>query len=199
MKTVNQTLGFYTPAFFKIYIRTVQPIDPANLSNQELSTFIHEYTHFIQDFTTLYGLVNIYNIFDWLRLYVNEIYKVRKVQLPIKCSNETLEVNNLIKKISWGTSNIYNSVSAVKNVQVKPHSFTNDVLTKFPRLSSFRKVEMEIETQGQWLSIEFGSLAIMESMSHMMERFFKSDMCHMLSRLSVQYRSNFSQKYLSST
>lgn len=30
---------------------------------------------------------------------------------------------------------------------------------------------MEIETQGQWLSIEFGSLAIMESMSHMMERF----------------------------
>lgn len=79
-----------------------------------MSTFIHEYTHFIQDFTTLYGLVNIYNIFDWLRLYVNEIYKVRKVQLPIKCSNETLEVNNLIKKISWGTSNIYNSVSAVK-------------------------------------------------------------------------------------
>lgn len=171
MKTVNQTLGFYTPAFFKIYIRTVQPIDPANLSNQELSTFIHEYTHFIQDFTTLYGLSNIYNIFDWLRLYVNEIYKVRKVQLPIKCSNETLEVNNLIQNISWGTPKIYNSVSAIKNVQVKPHSFTKDVLTKFPCLSGFRKVEMEIETQGQWLSIEFGSLAIMESMSHMMEQF----------------------------
>lgn len=59
MKELNQTLGFYTPAFFKIYIETVNPIYPKQLLGKEQATFIHEYSHFIQDFTTLYGLSNI--------------------------------------------------------------------------------------------------------------------------------------------
>lgn len=40
MKALNQTLGFYTPAFFKIYIETVNPIDPQQLSEKEQATFI---------------------------------------------------------------------------------------------------------------------------------------------------------------
>ena len=40
MKALNQTLGFYTPAFFKIYIETVNPIDPKQLSEKEQATFI---------------------------------------------------------------------------------------------------------------------------------------------------------------
>lgn len=43
MKALNQTLGFYTPAFFKIHIETVNPIDPKQLSEKEQATFIkHE-------------------------------------------------------------------------------------------------------------------------------------------------------------
>lgn len=171
MKKLNHTLGFYTPAFFKIYIETVQPITPSTLYGQELSTFVHEYTHFIQDFTTLYGLNNIYNLLDWLRLYVNKIYKTHKIQLPLNYSHPILSLNDEIRRHSWGYQQIYIPTSTIKKVQIIPHHFPENVIKEHLELSNFRKVLVSIETQGRDLDIEFGSLAIMESMAHMMESF----------------------------
>lgn len=171
MIKLNQTLGFYTPAFFKIYIASVNPINPSQMNGQELTTFIHEYTHFIQDFTTIYGLSNIYNLIDWLRLYINKIYTCRKLSLPLNLYNENLYLNDQIRRLAWGTPTSYHPISAIRNIQIQPHTLSNYIINTHPELSTFRKVLLEIEVNHNWIQIEFGALAIMESMAHLMEYF----------------------------
>lgn len=193
MKKLEQTLGFYTPAFFKIYIETVNPIDPKQLSEKEQATFIHEYTHFIQDFTTLYGLSNIYNIFDTLRLFVNQIYNTRKIQLPLVCLHPTLSLNSEIRSRSWGSHLSYNAIMSVKNVQIEKTPFPSHVVNEHPQLANFRRVVMEIKTHNQCVKIEFGSLAIMESMAHLMEKFLTPKYVTQ----SPDYPYNIAQKLVS--
>lgn len=193
MKKLEQTLGFYTPAFFKIYIKTVNPIDPKQLSEKEQATFIHEYTHFIQDFTTLYGLLNILNIFDTLRLFVNQIYNTRKIQLPLVCLHPTLSLNSEIRSRSWGSHLSYNPIMSVKNVQIEKTPFPSHVVNEHPQLANFRRVVMEIKTHNQCVKIEFGSLAIMESMAHLMEKFLTPKYVTQ----SPDYPYNIAQKLVS--
>lgn len=193
MKKLEQTLGFYTPAFFKIYIKTVNPIDPKQLSEKEQATFIHEYTHFIQDFTTLYGLSNILNIFDTLRLFVNQIYNTRKIQLPLVCLHPTLSLNSEIRSRSWGSHLSYNPIMSVKNVQIEKTPFPSHVVNEHPQLANFRRVVMEIKTHNQCVKIEFGSLAIMESMAHLMEKFLTPKYVTQ----SPDYPYNIAQKLVS--
>jgi hypothetical protein len=57
LKTIN---GRYFPSFFCIKVETNdKPEDFLNQNN--LDTVIHEYLHFIQDVSTVYGLANTSN------------------------------------------------------------------------------------------------------------------------------------------
>lgn len=171
MKTLNQTLGFYTPAFFFIKINTTSHVNLKSLPACEQATFVHEYTHFIQDFATLYGLSNIYNLFDFLRLFVNQIYEKRKIHLPMNCSHPILSLNSEIRNRSWGSNTSYDLVTSIRNERIVKSQFPDVVIKEHQELSNFRIVEMEIETSKEWIQIEFGSLAIIESMAHLMEKF----------------------------
>ena len=54
---------YYRPAFFQIKIDL--PVDLGNLgevTDGTLSLYLHEYIHFIQDISTIYGLINISTI-----------------------------------------------------------------------------------------------------------------------------------------
>ena len=59
-RVLNTTLGYYEPAFFHINIGTNSSFE--KFSSRDFSIFLHEYIHFIQDVTTVYGLNNIHVI-----------------------------------------------------------------------------------------------------------------------------------------
>lgn len=166
----NQLLGYYMPAFFKLYIRTLDPIDLRKLTPAELCTFVHEYTHFIQDFTTIKGLQNIYNTFEQLSLFVNETYRTRKLRIPIQAYHPVLSLNQNISDRTWGSHiNISNIVSLSK-IASKKVDLSQDVLNQHPELNSLRAVTATANlADGTQQQIEIGTLAVMESMAHLAE------------------------------
>lgn len=59
LQTIN---GSYLPSFFQIYLETDK--DESHFLDKEfLPTICHEYLHFTQDICTVYGLINISNVF----------------------------------------------------------------------------------------------------------------------------------------
>ena len=60
LRNYNQTLGSYTPAFFHINLNFPfyqSRLALYNLKKKDLSTFVHEYIHFLQDISS-YSLLN---------------------------------------------------------------------------------------------------------------------------------------------
>ena len=69
---VDNDLGCYYPAFFFMELNTDEEIADLNkVTTATLSTFHHEYVHFLQDITTSYGLMNICHVVDHQKL-INE-------------------------------------------------------------------------------------------------------------------------------
>lgn len=65
---LESVLGLYSPSFFKMYISLREHIDDVfNLSEEASAAFIHEYIHFLQDITTIYGQKNIISVVDFIR------------------------------------------------------------------------------------------------------------------------------------
>src|SRR5262249_9723190 len=97
LKTI---LGFYSPSFMRMHIgsdKSLQKIASINDDYTE-SVYIHEFTHFIQDITTSYGLSNINIIADYMR-FVNN-YLVRQPLggftvpvLPVRSGADNVDVN----------------------------------------------------------------------------------------------------------
>lgn len=56
-KRRSTLLGFYVPSFFEMHVDTDQTDMTINkLPLKDMTTLFHEYIHFLQDFTTYYGL-----------------------------------------------------------------------------------------------------------------------------------------------
>ncbi len=173
--TLNETLGYYTPGFFELYIATVNPIDINKLTPRELCTFIHEYTHFLQDFTTIKGLENIFTIFEWLRLFVTETYKNRKIEIPTTFTHKVISAATEVKNKSWGTipNNALSSIVNLSDICLH-QSLPKTLIKDYPELSSFRVVKANAKlSNGISSDIEIGTLAVMESMSHLSEGLMK--------------------------
>ncbi|MBQ5892519.1 MAG: hypothetical protein IIW76_08135 [Bacteroidales bacterium] len=173
MKKLNQTLGYYTPAFFKIQINTDEDIVPQNLSGQNLSTFIHEYTHFIQDFTTIKGLENIYLVYDILREYCHQIYdnNTNFITLPLNIQIPNHEYMMQIQNESWGTNDKINQINNINSVKTTTVKFDQNAIAQKPDLANFTKIKLNVDSDKGNIPLEFGTLAIMEGMSHLMETF----------------------------
>lgn len=173
MKKLNQTLGYYTPAFFKIQINTDEDIVPQNLSGQNLSTFIHEYTHFIQDFTTIKGLENIYLVYDILREYCHQIYdnNTNFITLPLNIQIPIHEYMMQIQNESWGTRKVCDKINTIIKIDKEQVQFDPNAIKQEPGLANFTKIKLNVDSDKGNISLEFGTLAIMEGMSHLMETF----------------------------
>lgn len=193
MKKLNQTLGYYTPAFFKIQINTNQDIDPNNLSKQDLSTFIHEYTHFIQDFTTIKGLENIYLVYDILIEYRNQIHnnKTNHITLPLNIQIPNHVYMMQIKNESWGTRKVCDKINTIIKIDKEQVQFDPNAIKQEPGLANFTKIKLNVDTNIENVDLEFGTLAIMEGMSHLMETFLNPDYV----TSAPDYPYNIAQKF----
>lgn len=90
----SNKLGAYFPHFFYFSYDSDKPLIKIMNSTDEF-IILHEFIHFLQDISTLYGSMNFCNIYNTLRYAVNQIYACNSntVKLPIDISQ-----NNYIKK-----------------------------------------------------------------------------------------------------
>lgn len=86
--------GFYKPHFFSIFLNGEFDIEFQNLKKNDLGTFVHEYTHYLQNITTIFGLKNSIFYFHYLYEVKKHINESQQLTVPIKeipFSNDILQ------------------------------------------------------------------------------------------------------------
>src|ERR1044071_3828277 len=102
------TLGFYEPGFIHLRINTNEDLsDLINLakctiSAKWVSTFLHEYIHFLQDITSTQGLLNFIHVVESLKNANKQVNEAAQADFPIP-----LKIRN---DFNWGTNTKLKSI-----------------------------------------------------------------------------------------
>lgn len=108
--------GEYEPSFFIIRLRTTQALNEAATNN--ISTFVHEYIHFLQDLFLPYcireNLVRLATFFDLM----DRAQIQGEIRLPNVVPLEGAELASCQTSMMWGGNQFFNSVDSLIDVQV---------------------------------------------------------------------------------
>jgi len=169
VRQLHKILGYYVPAFFEMHVDTNNDdMTINNLSPFEMTVLFHEYIHFLQDISTYYGLNGIYVYSEYLHSVVNRIYKnttnVIQVPVTITDNNDNVILNQQIQRFTSGDDGGEDGISCFTISDIQ-EGF--DTLVTNPHMPS---VQNNIVTTIEGDRFIFGSIAISESMSYLMER-----------------------------
>ena len=159
--------GKYFPSFFCIKLETdSNPQD--YLQNNLTSTIVHEYVHFIQDISTVYGLTNLSknfaNAFDFYNI------KEKSICLPYKfdSSYTTNNINKELFDIYYADCSYLKIPKYVNwEVDIIPKS-ANEYGFEFSKDLLF--YEIKISSEGYEKTFDFGACSIMECMASLIEK-----------------------------
>lgn len=166
---LNELLGRYLPGYFDIYINTNNFLDLNKLSEKELSTFFHEWIHFIQDFTTGVGCNNAYVQIELLKYLAKESKKMSvPVSVPVRLGTDMNVAANLFirkEESGIGPENCrFGSVTGVENKLADiPQAYLSD--------GSLKVIPITEVTTDAGEKFQFGTVAIMESMAHLCQAY----------------------------
>lgn len=161
----STVLGYYVPSFFEMHINTDKDdLTIIKLSVKDQTVFFHEYIHFLQDFTTYYGLNAIYVYSEYIHSVVNRIYKVNTpefhVPFDIKDNDDNVLLNKQISRFTQGDSEECQVYVVTEVLKDKDQLLLNPNMKEIPSVI--------LNPNGEIRS--FGALAIMESMAYILER-----------------------------
>ena len=166
MKDLNKsTFGLYLPSFFCMKINTSTYGE--DMTDREISLFIHEYVHFLQSFTTIYGLERINSDFSVIINMVNWIKEQEnnKIVIPLseKNLNSTILNNDKISKLIWGDTEDINKLH-INNLDI-------DII----QIDSQRQVESVALSYRDEHGVEtfctFGAREIYEGIAYLLEQY----------------------------
>ena len=163
---MTKTLGYYSPAFFKMNVNVYGDIDLNSMSPRDFSVFFHEYIHFIQDFTTAACSRRIYVCGEYLRQSVTQTTNGANNTFRVPVTIHDYE-NNVLPNIK-----LMDNLEGDRNdLEIKS---INDVMLFGESVDDKDggKVDYEILTldvnQGDYLTV--GAYAIKESMAYLVEK-----------------------------
>lgn len=168
----NRTCGIYIPSFFSMKIDSLSFGE--NMTDRELSLFIHEYIHFLQNITTLHGLERMNSDFFVLMHMINWLRENDEKPISIPLSDTILSDmtrnNQDISKLSWGDFE-----------EIKNYDIIDIVLDPCNaiQIDEYRTVESVIikyrtnDTEEDICS--FGAREIYEGMAYLIEQHITKD------------------------
>lgn len=169
LKNFNQTLGSYMPSFFHMELNFPfyqSRLVLYNLTKKDLSTFIHEYIHFLQDISSYSLLNNAYVYSEYMHAAATYIYKLPhgEFDIPLKIPRNygNVDLNKFVNSTCMGDFSDRESIFAKEVVfhdSLVP--FHNDIVNIL-HIPYLRLIGGE--------ELKFGTCAIMESMAFLIER-----------------------------
>lgn len=165
------TNGKYFISFFCIYADTEKK--PEEFTNINiLPTLVHEYIHFLQDVSTIYGMNCIAQKFDSVSILYNT--NEAELKLPYKISNLEKEYQN--------NKDIFDFSFFVSQYMTLP-KYDWDVELIIKKTSEYLTSEYDFDyynvkliSENGTVNFDFGAHAIMEGMAHMIEdHLFQND------------------------
>lgn len=168
----SRTKGLYIPSFFCMKIDSLSFGD--NMTDREISLYVHEYIHFIQSFTTIHGLERInsdfatlMNMVNWIRDNANSIIHV---PLSDDILNDLTKNNRSITQLTWGET------EDINEFRIIGVSIDNESPIKIDNL---RNVESAMITyilpSGEEGFCTFGAREIYEGMAYIIEQHITKD------------------------
>jgi hypothetical protein len=161
--------GIYSPTFLNMRIATDESIqDIFSLSDQTAAALIHEYLHFLQDVTTVYGLRNIIMVVDFIKT-VNMDQRgsaSRSMKIPYQIDESKIRgatYNGPIQRLLAGTV-IKISKGPIQRITKR---FEKRELP--PEIIDIEIIEIWVQ---KWDANKYdlGSHAILESMAYLVEQ-----------------------------
>lgn len=165
--------GVYIPSFFCMKIDSLSFDE--DMSDRDLSLFVHEYIHFIQNIATLYGLERTNSDFGILINMINWIkgHKDSTIKVPLNETilNELTLNNRNISNLTWGDTNDVRDIDIIK-VENSP-DFANTI-------DKYRTVESIVLTfrykeNGKEDICSFGARDVYEGMAYLIEQHITND------------------------
>lgn len=166
---LHKELGFYEPAFFLMHLETEFPkgfLPLQKMDEGQLSTFVHEYIHFLQDFTSYAGLNNAYVYTEYIKACLKKIKAnpAGNFKIPVKLGGNVwnVELNQFVNQECVGKEWIEKDTVFPRRVVEK------DVKLPYRSFITGLK-EYYIETLQHEL-LPFNTIAIRENMAYIIER-----------------------------
>jgi hypothetical protein len=175
----SHTRGYYTPSFYKLVVNTIYNLsDLQKLEKQRLpfSTFFHEYLHFLQDISTSFGLMNgsiILNEIKYFNAHARNQNTTFNLPIPLN-SNSSVDTSRQMRIIYMGPvkSGNIDKISNVKKVE-------SSVIIPHPFNKKLEKVVINLELKdGSFKEIDFGGIALIESMAHIAQTHYYPEVDH---------------------
>lgn len=179
-------LGLFQASFFQIKI--FKPLNPKRFPSEEdnrkerLGALIHEYSHLVQDTSTLYGLMRMFYRFTVLKGYLQKIHKSEAIERPINLDDYEGDAGKLLDVLSMTEgdgieadrtlSQTYISIEIEKIAIKSDEVFTSIYGDEHAELSEFCIVSIVLRDSSGVTTkkdIHFGAMAVMESMSNIIE------------------------------
>lgn len=162
----SKELGCYIPSFFEMHVNTdCDDLTINKLPLKDMTVLFHEYIHFLQDFTTYYGLNSIYAYSEYLHSVTNRIYAIKTSDFPVPFvitdNTDNVLLNRQIQNFTQG-----DTAESVGPYKVTDIDEGRDQLLSNPYIQELESII--INPEGDFRS--FGAIAIMESMAYIMER-----------------------------
>lgn len=154
---------FYMKLNFPFY---AVPLALYNLKKKDLSTFIHEYIHFLQDISSYSLLNNAYVYSEYIHVATNCIYKLPKGEFNIPISIPTNYCNIDLNK--YINSNCMGDFSDRDSMFIKGIRFEHYTVPYKNKIVNGFDVPFLVLVGGS--ELKFGTCAIMESMAFLIER-----------------------------
>lgn len=169
MNPLYEDLGFYMPAFF--YMKLEFPyyatlLSLYNLKPENQATFVHEYIHYLQDLSTIFGINNAYVYSEYMHGAVNKIYTDpnNEARLPVRIYGNygNIELNWEVNSACTGDYDEIDMLFLLDIEEKKKRTIY--------RCSYINKLTHIYLLLPGGKRIQFGGRAIMESMAYMIEK-----------------------------
>jgi hypothetical protein len=168
-RKLNTTLGFYSPSFLRMHVGTKKSLISLNTINDDFSesVYLHEYSHFIQDITTNYGLSNLFITVDYMKFVNKHLLNLPKGNfnvpvLPVPNAPDNVYTNLELFKI-------YNGSGAADTAMLIGHRKKNASVQANSDTLTVPIVEVDYTENGYTNTFEFGAVCIVENMAYIIE------------------------------
>lgn len=157
---------------------TIRQVD--SLDKSTYAVLLHEYIHFLQDVTTVYGLGNISGSVNLIRHHVNQAYRGRDsgtVTVPLcpdpRTAADSAYVGQEIRRITWGDTRSCDLLRIHSwKMTHEPLSHPLSPVAKVPCVELKARCQRGAMTDA---TLRFGAGCLLESMAKIMERNMSDD------------------------
>lgn len=168
---------YYRPSFFRIKMDLPFEFKDLNeLPDGALSLYLHEYIHFIQDISTIYGLVNISTINHYIQDCASRIYKEnnKEFEVPLRLSPREGDygyLNHSLRPIYLGSK----INPKRKKIELVTYKYGSQIFNEKNEKVDVIKVTLKDKRSNTDFEIDLGGNLITEGMAYLSERYVYSE------------------------